>query len=154
MVNGVATTLYAVIQAIVDALPSVPEFSLEMEFPLSLFDGFSRAYLLCNLIPPAVTSNSSSVLANSPWTLLLTSFVRILNSYLITHFLSSFFIVSDHCEWRFLLDQSPFFHEPYANCDTDSSRTSSVRLDHCRFVVCTSYHWLIRPPYPCSTFLG
>ncbi|THU96339.1 hypothetical protein K435DRAFT_858649 [Dendrothele bispora CBS 962.96] len=77
MVNGVATTLYASVQAIVDALPSVPEMSLQMELPLSFFDGFSRAYLLCNLIPPVVTANPSPVIANSPWSLLLASFVRV-----------------------------------------------------------------------------
>ncbi|KAF5373084.1 hypothetical protein D9758_001498 [Tetrapyrgos nigripes] len=88
MVNGVATTLYTVIQAIVDGLPSVPEFSFEMEFPLSFFDGFSRAYLLCNLIPPAVTANSSVVLANSPWTLLVTSFITANGGFFLTNLMS------------------------------------------------------------------
>ncbi|KAK7449754.1 hypothetical protein VKT23_013229 [Stygiomarasmius scandens] len=88
MVNGVATTLYASIQAIVDALPSVPEFSLQMELPLSFFDGFSRAYLLCNLIPPVVTTNPSQAIANSPWSLLLTSLVTANGGFFLTNLFS------------------------------------------------------------------
>lgn len=76
MVSGVVPALYAAVQAIVDALPSVPIPSAELELPLSVLDGISRAYLLCSLIPPVVTTNSSSLLAASPWTLLVTSLVR------------------------------------------------------------------------------
>ncbi|KAF9557185.1 hypothetical protein CPC08DRAFT_736847 [Agrocybe pediades] len=75
MVSGVVPTLYTVVQAIVEYLPSVPAPSAEVELPLSLFDGFARAYLLCNLIPPAVTTNASPVISSSPWTLLVSSLV-------------------------------------------------------------------------------
>lgn len=75
MVSGVFPALFAGVQAIVDRIPSVPSMSAGMEVPLSILDGFTRAYLLCSLIPPAVVTNSSSVIAESPWTLLLTSLV-------------------------------------------------------------------------------
>lgn len=75
MVSGVVPVLYAAVQAIVEYLPSVPALSGETELPLSIIDGFTRAYLLCNLIPPAVTQNQSSIIASSPWTLLMTSLV-------------------------------------------------------------------------------
>ena len=77
MVSGVVPVLYAVVQAIVEYLPSVPALSGETELPLSIVDGFTRAYLLCNLIPPSVTQNQSSIIASSPWTLLMTSLVSI-----------------------------------------------------------------------------
>ncbi|KAJ2913573.1 hypothetical protein MD484_g6841, partial [Candolleomyces efflorescens] len=75
MVSGIVPALYAAVQAIVDALPSVPAPSANTELPLSILDGITRAYLLCNLIPPAVTTNNSSLIASSPWTLLVTSLI-------------------------------------------------------------------------------
>lgn len=78
MVSGAVPALYATVQAIVDNLPSIPAPSAETELPLSVVDGLTRAYLLCNLIPPTVTANSSSLLASSPWTLLITSLVSAL----------------------------------------------------------------------------
>ena len=75
MLSGVYPCLYAAAQAVVDALPTVPIPSAEIELPLSLIDGFSRAYLLCNLIPPPVTTNTSTLISSSPWTLLITSLV-------------------------------------------------------------------------------
>lgn len=77
MRSGVVPALYASIQGLVELLPVVPAPSFALEFPLSLLDGFSRAYLLCNLIPPAVTAHTSPIVATSPWTLLITSLVRI-----------------------------------------------------------------------------
>lgn len=76
MVSGVYPSLYATAQAIIDALPVVPEPSAETELPLSLIDGFTRAFLLCNLIPPPVTTNTSTLISTSPWALLITSLVR------------------------------------------------------------------------------
>ena len=75
MLSGVVPGLYATIQAIVDFLPTIPAPSAELELPLSIVDGFTRAYLLCNLIPPAVTANASPLISSSPWTLLVTSLV-------------------------------------------------------------------------------
>ncbi|KAF6764663.1 hypothetical protein DFP72DRAFT_839726 [Ephemerocybe angulata] len=75
MVSGIVPAMYATVQAIVDALPFVPEISAQLEIPLSIVDGITRAYLLCNLIPPTVTTNSSSLIASSPWTLLVTSLI-------------------------------------------------------------------------------
>ncbi|KAF5386690.1 hypothetical protein D9615_001971 [Tricholomella constricta] len=75
MASGVGPGLYAAIQALIDALPAVPDITAELELPLSIVDGFTRAYLLCNLIPPAVTTHASPSIATSPWTLLVSSLV-------------------------------------------------------------------------------
>ena len=75
MVSGVYPSLYAAVQVVIDALPAVPIPSAEIELPLSFIDGFSRAYLLCNLIPPPVITNASTLISSSPWTLLITSLV-------------------------------------------------------------------------------
>ena len=75
MVSGIYPSLYAAAQFVVDSLPAVPTPSAELELPLSFIDGFSRAYLLCNLIPPPVTTNTSTLISSSPWTLLITSLV-------------------------------------------------------------------------------
>ena len=79
MVSGVGVGLYAAVQAFVEILPAVPALSpaksLALELLLSIVDGFTRAFLLCNLIPPAVTTHDSSIIAGSPWTLLLSSLV-------------------------------------------------------------------------------
>ncbi|KAG5643574.1 hypothetical protein DXG03_000669 [Asterophora parasitica] len=73
VVSGVVPALYAGTQALIDALPVVPDITAELELPLSIVDGFTRAYLLCNLIPPAVTTHAVPAIASSPWTLLLAS---------------------------------------------------------------------------------
>ncbi|CAL1703391.1 unnamed protein product [Somion occarium] len=73
MISGVFPALYTGIQAIVDKLPSVPTPSLTYELPLAFMDSLSRAYLLCNLIPPVILNHSSEIVSTSPWTLLLTS---------------------------------------------------------------------------------
>ena len=77
MLSGGFPILYIVTQGWVEFMQNVPELSLSSELPLALLDGLSRAYLLCNLIPPAVVTHSSPVVANSPWTLLLASLVSI-----------------------------------------------------------------------------
>ncbi len=78
MVSGTVPALYATIQAIIEYLPEsvVPISTFANELPLAIVDGFTRAMLLCTLIPPAVTANPSPVIASSPWALLLTSLVR------------------------------------------------------------------------------
>jgi hypothetical protein len=80
MLSGTFPALYTAAQAVVDFLPAVPLPSLELELPLAVLDGFTRAYLLCNLIPPAVTTNASQIISTSPWTLLLSSFVRFIDT--------------------------------------------------------------------------
>lgn len=75
MLSGIVPVLYTAIQAIVERLPSVPTAALINELPLSFVDGITRAYLLCDLIPPVVVKHTSSVVSTSPWTLLLTSLV-------------------------------------------------------------------------------
>ncbi|KAG6896963.1 hypothetical protein C0992_005024 [Termitomyces sp. T32_za158] len=73
MISGAVVGLFGFIQAVIDALPVVPDITAELELPLSILDGFTRAFLLCNLIPPAVTMHASSVVSESPWSLLITS---------------------------------------------------------------------------------
>jgi hypothetical protein len=79
MVSATFPLLYTLAQAFADFIPSVPLPTATNELPLALFDGLSRTYLLCNLIPPPVTGNTSPLLAQSPWALLLTSLVRSLS---------------------------------------------------------------------------
>ncbi|KAJ3728557.1 hypothetical protein C8R42DRAFT_654097 [Lentinula raphanica] len=88
MVSGIVPMFYTVIQAIVDTVPSVPEMFFAMELPLSVFDGFSRTFLLCDLIPPMVTMNPSPIISASPWTLLVTSLVTANGGFFLTNLLS------------------------------------------------------------------
>ncbi|KAF8968286.1 hypothetical protein BDZ97DRAFT_1755336 [Flammula alnicola] len=88
MVSGVFPGLYAAIQAIVELLPSVPIPSAETELPLAILDGFTRAYLLCNLIPPAVTANALPLISSSPWTLLITSLLVANGGFFMTNLFS------------------------------------------------------------------
>jgi len=88
MLSGVVPGLYAAIQAIVDFLPAVPAPSAELELPLSMVDGFTRAYLLCNLIPPVVTANTSPSISSSPWTLLVSSLVITNGGFFFTNLFS------------------------------------------------------------------
>jgi hypothetical protein len=76
MVSGVVPLLYTTIQTVIEILPTVPAPSLGSELPLSVLDGFSRTFLLCNFVPPTVTAHALPNVANSPWTLVLTSLVR------------------------------------------------------------------------------
>ncbi|KAF8655805.1 hypothetical protein AX16_002890 [Volvariella volvacea WC 439] len=73
MLSGLVPGLYAGIQAIVDNLPFVPPISAGLELPLSLLDGFTRAILVCTLIPSVIINHTSPAIAESPWTLLLSS---------------------------------------------------------------------------------
>jgi hypothetical protein len=50
----------------------------EIEGPLTFLDALTRSHLLTNLIPPAVLTHTDSIVSNSPWALLLVSFVSIL----------------------------------------------------------------------------
>lgn len=81
MLSFVPPGMYIVAQAIVEYIPVLPSISLNTELPLSFVDGFTRAMLLCSLVPPAVVTHASPVIASSPWTLLLSS--------LVCHYLSS-----------------------------------------------------------------
>lgn len=96
MVSGVYPSLYAAVQVVVDALPAIPTPSAEIELPLSLIDGFTRAYLLCNLIPPPVTTNTSTLISSSPWTLLITSLVSHLFWFSPNHLSTPYYY---HSSW-------------------------------------------------------
>ncbi|KAL1757760.1 hypothetical protein FB107DRAFT_208443 [Schizophyllum commune] len=88
VVSGVVPAFYAAMQWAADSLPAVPAPSRELELPLSIFDGFSRAFLLCNLIPPVVVANAQPALATSAWTLLLTSFITANGGFFLTNMFS------------------------------------------------------------------
>jgi hypothetical protein len=88
MFSGVSPGLYIAAQAIVEYIPVLPPMSLGTELPLSLVDGFTRAMLLCTLVPPPVVTHTSPVIASSPWSLLLTSFVVTNGGFFITNMFS------------------------------------------------------------------
>ncbi|KDQ33972.1 hypothetical protein PLEOSDRAFT_1091707 [Pleurotus ostreatus PC15] len=90
MVSGTVPALYAAIQALIEYLPEsfVPISSFENEIPLAIVDGFTRAMLLCTLIPPAVTANPSPVIASSPWALLLTSLITANTGFFVVNSVS------------------------------------------------------------------
>lgn len=71
-----APLVYLGTSALVDSLPAVPELSLFTELPLSLLDGLTRALLLCDFVPPMITTHTSRAVSTSPYTMLLTAFVR------------------------------------------------------------------------------
>ncbi|KAG1819729.1 uncharacterized protein BJ212DRAFT_1063291 [Suillus subaureus] len=75
VLSGVPPGVYIAAQAIVEYIPAIPPMSLFTELPLSIVDGFTRALLLCSLIPKPIITHASPVIASSPWTLLLSSLV-------------------------------------------------------------------------------
>ncbi|KAI0700500.1 hypothetical protein C8T65DRAFT_657553 [Cerioporus squamosus] len=83
MYSGVVPVFYTAVQATVEKLPW-------LEMPLALFDGFSRAYLLCNLIPPMVLKHASPDISSNPWTLLLTSLLTANGGFFLTNMFSFF----------------------------------------------------------------
>ncbi|KAI0831658.1 hypothetical protein BC628DRAFT_1415182 [Trametes gibbosa] len=90
MLSGVVPAFYTAIQAAVEWLPAVPTPAFNNEVPLSLIDGMSRAYLLCNLIPPMVTTHASPAVNSNPWTLLLTSLLTANAGFFFTNLFSFF----------------------------------------------------------------
>jgi hypothetical protein len=101
MLSVVPPGMYIAAQAIVEYIPVMPSMSLNTEFPLSFVDGFTRAMLLCSLIPPAVVTHTSPVIASSPWTLLLTSLVC--HAYYSHLHISN--ITTGHRQWWFLYNE-------------------------------------------------
>ncbi|KAL4065214.1 hypothetical protein V8B97DRAFT_1946104 [Scleroderma yunnanense] len=77
VLSGATPLLCVLIQALVEALPTsaVPIPSFNVEFPLSFLDGLNRAVLLCTIVPPIVLASPVSGLSESPWVLILGSFV-------------------------------------------------------------------------------
>ncbi|PSS32031.1 hypothetical protein PHLCEN_2v2208 [Hermanssonia centrifuga] len=88
MKSGVVPALYTIMQALVEYLPVIPEMTLNTELPLAAFDGVSRAFLLCNIIPPVVLNHQLADVSTSPWTLLLTSLVTANTGFFVVNFLS------------------------------------------------------------------
>lgn len=77
MLSGTTPLLYVLAQALVELIPvsALPMPSFDSEFPLAFLDGYTRAFLLCTLIPPVVAASPFPELSDSPWTLLFCSFV-------------------------------------------------------------------------------
>ncbi|KAL1947262.1 hypothetical protein VTO73DRAFT_14223 [Trametes versicolor] len=90
MLSGVVPAFYTAVQAAVEKLPSVPTPAFENEVPLAVLDGMTRAYLLCNLIPPMVTAHTSPAINSNPWTLLLTSLFTANAGFFFTNLFSFF----------------------------------------------------------------
>ncbi|EIW85540.1 hypothetical protein CONPUDRAFT_87953 [Coniophora puteana RWD-64-598 SS2] len=88
MLSGVGVALYAAAQAVVEVVPALPQMSLQTEFPLSFVDGFTRAILLCTLIPPAIVGNPQPAISNSPWALALSSLIIANGGFFITNLVS------------------------------------------------------------------
>ncbi|KAG2124480.1 hypothetical protein BD769DRAFT_1606927 [Suillus cothurnatus] len=88
VLSGVPPGVYIAAQAIVEYIPVIPPMSLITELPLSIVDGFTRALLLCSLIPKPVITHASPVIASSPWTLLLSSLVIANGGFFITSMFS------------------------------------------------------------------
>jgi hypothetical protein len=88
MVSGFSTILYISMQAVIEVLPAVPAPSLGSELPLSIVDGFTRTFLLCNFTPPLVTAHATPFVANSPWALLLTSLIVANGGFFLTNMFS------------------------------------------------------------------
>ncbi len=78
MLSGVFPGLFLLVQTIVEHLPAVPMPGPGIELALAVIDGITRADLLCNFIPATITTKASPTLSSSPWTLLVTSLVRLL----------------------------------------------------------------------------
>ena len=79
LVSGVYPITYMLIQTGIEWIPSVPDFSLQLELPLSFLDAFSRTLLLVHAIPSMVLNSPYPQVAGSPWALLVTSLVRSLS---------------------------------------------------------------------------
>ncbi|KAG1736853.1 uncharacterized protein EDB91DRAFT_1141315 [Suillus paluster] len=88
MLSSISPGIYIATQAIVEYIPVLPSMSLNTEFPLSFVDGFTRAMLLCSLVPPSVITHTSPAIASSPWTLLLSSLVIANGGFFITNMFS------------------------------------------------------------------
>ncbi|KIM57262.1 hypothetical protein SCLCIDRAFT_1219594 [Scleroderma citrinum Foug A] len=90
--SGATPLLYILGQALVEALPTsaIPMPTITTELPLSLLDGFTRAILLCTLIPPTVQSSPVPELSQSPWVLILGSFIIANGGFFLTNLFSFF----------------------------------------------------------------
>jgi len=73
LVSGACPAMYGLIQTAIEWAPTVPDLSLNLEFPLSFLDALSRTLLLVQIIPGMVLSSPYPQIADSPWALLVTS---------------------------------------------------------------------------------
>lgn len=140
MVSGVIPLIYIGMQAVIEFLAEVQPLTLSSELPLALIDGLTRAYLLCNLIPPAVLTHSSNAVAQSPWTLLLTALVRVRLTGLPERILQSIesppinsprvSLRTDYRQRRLLLRQHLLVPPALRDHAHHSSRVPALRMDN------------------------
>ena len=76
LVSGATPAIFLSAHSLVDLLPTVPSLSINTELPLTIFHALHRTILLCNVIPRVVAGHASPAVATSPYSLLLTAFVR------------------------------------------------------------------------------
>jgi hypothetical protein len=88
MISGVGPLLYILVQALVDTLPALPPMLLHSELPLSFLDGHTRAMLVCTLVPQVVLRSPLPAVSDSPWALLLASFIITNGGVFITNLVS------------------------------------------------------------------
>ncbi|KLO15445.1 hypothetical protein SCHPADRAFT_938684 [Schizopora paradoxa] len=90
LASPIVPGLYASLTALVDGLPEswVPPSTFKTELPLSFLDGLTRAFLLCQLIPPVVTAHAVPAVASNPWTLILSSLVIANGGFFFVNLLS------------------------------------------------------------------
>ena len=76
LVSGATPAIFLSAHSLVDFLPTVPSLSINTELPLTILHALHRTILLCNVIPRVVAGHASPAVATSPYSLLLTAFVR------------------------------------------------------------------------------
>lgn len=75
MLGGAIPATFIATHYLVEALPAVPMPGLYNELLCAVVDAFTRALLLCNVVPTVVTKHASPLISTSPWTLLITALV-------------------------------------------------------------------------------
>jgi len=88
MISGAGPAFYAGIHALVDRIPAIYSPTLQTELPISILDGFTRAMLLCSIVPPMITNHPMPAVSTSPWSLLVTSLVTANGGWFFVNLLS------------------------------------------------------------------
>ncbi|KAF8589670.1 hypothetical protein K439DRAFT_1612476 [Ramaria rubella] len=90
IVSGAYPLLYLGAQFFIESFPWMPTFSFQLEGPLTFLDALTRSYLLTSLLPPSVLTHADPIIANSPWTLLLVTFITANGGFFIVNLVSMF----------------------------------------------------------------
>ncbi|KIM57241.1 hypothetical protein SCLCIDRAFT_10511 [Scleroderma citrinum Foug A] len=73
-----------------ESTSAIPMPTFTTELPLSLLDGFTRAILLCTLTPPTIQRSPVPEFSQSPWVLILGSFIIVNVGFFLTNLFSFF----------------------------------------------------------------